>query len=353
MQVKEKEAGKYIKTNSEVLAKQIFDKHSEMQEKFNSKYDEKNSGMYLTGIKFLLSYLSESLLYSSPEFFYSALNWATTFLPNNKIPVHHVTIELMATRDTMEDKLPNDIRIPAVKYLDDAIKKVGEFSTDIPSFLDGETVLCNESKEYLELILNNNKMDAGKLITRLLDKGVKIKEIYMDIFQPTQYELGRLWQQGVISVAQEHYCTASTQLIMSQLYPYIFQKSKSDNSFIGTCVSGELHEIGIRMLSDLLELDGWNTYYLGANMPIDSIIKTIVDKKAKVVGLSATMTYHVEKVEQHIKAIRDNKECKEVKIIVGGYVFKLAKNLWEKIGADAFGEDLTDSIVKINSMVKN
>ena len=29
------------------------------------------------------------------------------------------------------------------------------------------------------------------------------------------------------SVAQEHYCTASTQLIMSQLYPYIFRSDRT------------------------------------------------------------------------------------------------------------------------------
>jgi methanogenic corrinoid protein MtbC1 len=137
------------------------------------------------------------------------------------------------------------------------------------------------------------------------------------------------------------------------LYPYIFQNQKSDNVFIGTCISGELHEIGVRMLSDLLELEGWDTYYLGANMPIDSIIKTIIEKKAKVIGLSATMTFHAEKVENQIKAIKDSKECRDVKIIVGGYVFKLSKNLWKKVGADALGEDLTDSLVTIWLKTKN
>jgi hypothetical protein len=36
---------------------------------------------------------------------------------------------------------------------------------------------------------------------------------------------------------------------------------------VAACVSGELHEIGVRMLCDLLEMEGWNTIYLGANVP--------------------------------------------------------------------------------------
>jgi methanogenic corrinoid protein MtbC1 len=353
MQAQENKAGKYIKSNSDILAKKILDTHSEIQKKYSTKFDEKNAGMYLSGIKYHLAYLSESLLFSSPELFHSALGWGKVFLPNIEIPINHISVVLTAIRETFKNELPDDIKGPATKYLDDAVKKVKEFSTEPPSFLEEQKGLYNESKIYLEFLLNNRRMDASKLILDLINKGVTIKDVYLEIFQPVQYELGRLWQVGIISVAQEHYCTASTQIIMSQLYPYIFQNQKSDNVFIGTCISGELHEIGVRMLSDLLELEGWDTYYLGANMPIDSIIKTIIEKKAKVIGLSATMTFHAEKVENQIKAIKDSKECREVKIIVGGYVFKLSKNLWKKVGADAFGEDLTDSLVKINNMVKN
>jgi len=54
-----------------------------------------------------------------------------------------------------------------------------------------------------------------------------------------------------VSVAQEHYCTAATQLIMSQLYPHIFAGEKTERTLIATCVAGDLHEIGIRMVSDL------------------------------------------------------------------------------------------------------
>jgi methanogenic corrinoid protein MtbC1 len=353
MQVQENKAGKYIKANSDFLAKKTLDTHLEIQKKYNIGFDEKNTGMYLNGIKYHLAYLSESLLFSSPELFYSALKWGKVFLPKIDIPVNNISFVLAAIKETLKNELPGDIKDPATKYLDYAIEKVEEFSTELPSFLGEQKGLSAESKTYLEFLLNNNRMDASKLILSLINKGIKIKDIYLEIFQLVQYELGRLWQLGIISVAQEHYCTASTQIIMSQLYPYIFQNKKSDNVFIGTCISGELHEIGVRMLSDLLELEGWDTYYLGANMPVDSIIKTIIEKKAKVIGLSATMTFHVEKVEKQIKAIKDSKECRDVRIIVGGYVFKLSKNLWKKVGADAFGEDLTDSIIKINNMIKH
>jgi MerR family transcriptional regulator, light-induced transcriptional regulator len=350
MQDNERKAGRYIKENTEILLERIMNAYEKTQEKYKVKFDKKNTGMYLSGIKYHLAYLSESLMFSSPELFFSALSWGKVYMPSIKVPAEHINIVLISMRETLKDLMPQEIKEPAIIYINEALKKIDGFSAEIPCFLNENKILKKESKKYLELLLKNDRMEAGGLVLDLVKKGKDIKDIYLEIFQNTQYELGRLWQTGVISVAQEHYCTASTQIIMSQLYPYIFQGNKTGNVFIGACVSGELHEIGIRMLSDMLELNGWDTYYLGANMPVESIIKTIIDKKAAVLGLSATMTFHVEKIEQQIKAVRQNSQCSGTKIITGGYVFKISKNLWKKIGADAYGEDLIDSLSKINNM---
>lgn len=73
--------------------------------------------------------------------------------------------------------------------------------------------------------------------------GTPVKEIHLHVFQPAQYEVGRLWQMNRITVAQEHYCTAATQLIMSQLYPHIFASVKNGCTLGATCVGGDLHEV--------------------------------------------------------------------------------------------------------------
>lgn len=73
--------------------------------------------------------------------------------------------------------------------------------------------------QYTQMLLQGDRHSAGKLIFDAVKSGVPIKEIYLYVFQPSQYEIGRLWQNNKISVAKEHFCTASTQFIISQLYP--------------------------------------------------------------------------------------------------------------------------------------
>ena len=192
-------------------------------------------------------------------------------------------------------------------------------------------------------------MAATSLILQLADEGQSIKSIYLNILQPVQREIGLLWQTGKITVAQEHYCTSITQLAISRLYPYIFAEHSTGKTLIATCVSGELHEIGLRMLSDIFELEGWDTWYLGANMPIRDVIKTIRDKNPDLIAISATMTFHLQRVADLIAQIREAEIT--TPIMVGGYPFNLDPELWKEVRADAYAMDAEEALEKANKLV--
>jgi methylmalonyl-CoA mutase cobalamin-binding domain/chain len=184
----------------------------------------------------------------------------------------------------------------------------------------------------------------------LVAEGKPIEEIFLKIFQPVQYEIGRLWQINKISVAQEHYGTACTQAIISGLYSRILSSEKKDKTLIATCINDELHELGIRMIADFFEMDGWDTYYLGANTPIKGIIDYLVQKDADLLAVSATLTKHLSSVEMLIKKIRKSK-APNIKILVGGYPFNILPNLWKKIGADGFAKNAQEAIKVGNSLI--
>src|SRR6202453_1351772 len=154
---------------------------------------------------------------------------------------------------------------------------------------------------------------------------------------------------SVVSIAQEHYCTASTQLIMSQLYPYIFRAERIfRGTIVGACVTGELHEIGALMLCDLLEMEGWNTIYLGANVPTAGIVDVLRDNRSDILAVSASMTFHIRAVREVIAAVR--LASPEVRILVGGYAFRIAPNLWRDVGADYCADAAADAISLIDGL---
>jgi hypothetical protein len=83
---------------------------------------------------------------------------------------------------------------------------------------------------------------------------------------------------------------------------------------VAACVSEELHEMGIRMVTDFFEMDGWDTYYIGANTPIESIGSAVRDQHADVVALSSTMSFHLPLLKKQIRIIRNTSDIANVLI---------------------------------------
>jgi methylmalonyl-CoA mutase cobalamin-binding domain/chain len=212
------------------------------------------------------------------------------------------------------------------------------------SFLSKENLYGTLAQEYLQALLESDRRRASQLILDAVQAGVPVKDIYLHVFQRSQYEIGRLWHMNQITIAHEHYCTAATQMIMSQLYPHIAVNRKDNRRMVAASVSGELHELGVRMVADFFEMAGWETLFLGANTPLPGIIKLLIEHKADVLAISATMTFHVSRVAAIIDALRASPECRDVIVIVGGRPFNIAPELWEDVGADAYGRDAQEAV---------
>ena len=242
-----------------------------------------------------------------------------------------------------------DTRPEAAADLSDAaLQALPSPAANAPSYLIQNAPLAALTREYLAALLDGDRRQASTRILDAVASGVPVKDIYLHVFQRAQYEVGRLWQIQKISVAQEHYCTAATQLIMSQLYPHIFAAASTGGTLVATCVSGDMHEIGVRMVADFFEMEGWNTYYLGANTPTDNVVGALIERKADILAISATISRHVRAVSALITAVRANEVCRHVTILVGGYPFVATPDLWRQVGADGTAADAQAAIVLAN-----
>jgi methanogenic corrinoid protein MtbC1 len=120
---------------------------------------------------------------------------------------------------------------------------------------------------------------------------------------------------------------------------------------IATCVGGELHEIGVRMVADLFEMAGWDSYYLGANSPVQGVLQAIEDRQPDVLAISATLTVHVGQVREMIERVRAAHHEESPVILVGGYPFLLSTDLWQRVGADGFAPNAEQAVQVANALV--
>ncbi len=326
-------------------AEHISKKHSELFGFVDWVSEPKHLDKTIADCVKHLEFLEQAIETESPDLFREYIRWADSVLTGLDIN----TISLIRFLGTMRMEIarrPQSPFYPGLNYLDAGLRFLVRGLAKEKQEVKPVNDLTGLAGTYLSYLLAGNRKAATDFVMEQVNSGMSIKTIYLEVFQRSQYEIGYLWEQNKITVAQEHFCTASTQLIMSMLYPYIFSNTPVGKNVVVTCVGSELHELGARMVADFLEMDGWNTYYLGANTPLLAILTSLDEYRADVLAISVTLTPHVKYAREIIESIRST--GMKIKIVVGGYPFLIDDTLWKKIGADGF----TKSALELNDELK-
>jgi len=110
---------------------------------------------------------------------------------------------------------------------------------------------------------------------------------------------------------------------------------------IGT-VQGDIHDIGLNIVIFMLEVNGFEVYDLGVNVPSEKFVEKIEEVKAEIVGLSGFMTTVFDAMKETVEAIEAAGLRDRVKIMIGWGT--IDDNVRKYTGADAFGKDAMEAV---------
>lgn len=197
---------------------------------------------------------------------------------------------------------------------------------------------------YLAVLRSGDRAAALTLIRKALAQGIPLVDLYQGVLQPALYTIGQLWDAGQIDVADEHMVTAITRSVIEQCASFIKPAASGPPRIIAACVGTELHDLGLHMVADCLEIHGWHTIYLGANMPLDALVAMAVRQHIAVVAVSITIGCHARYVRELISDLRQSAIGATVKILVGGQPFQRIPTLWQQIEADGTAPDAAGAV---------
>lgn len=177
----------------------------------------------------------------------------------------------------------------------------------------------DEYSEYRDALLKGDRSRCAAIVTSLLDRDVGVRTIYVDLFQRALYEVGDMWARNIISVDVEHYATAITESLFPLIYPRVFMAEHGGRRAVVSCVANEYHQVGGKMVSDILELHGWDARFLGAGSSTEQLVSEIADVNPDLVALSVSLPQNIRALQEAIDAVR--RSFPELPIIVGGQAF--------------------------------
>lgn len=188
---------------------------------------------------------------------------------------------------------------------------------------------------YLRAVLANDSAGALRVVEGGLEAGVSAAALELRLIVPAQQEIGRLWQENQITVAQEHLATSIAVLAVARLYPALPRTAPHGLSALVACVEGEQHDLGARIGADFLEMAGFEVRFLGANVSAPRLVEALERQPVNLLGLSASLRFHLQGLRSAVAAARTVAPL--LPIVVGGQLLESTPGLAEELGVQAFG----------------
>ncbi len=183
-----------------------------------------------------------------------------------------------------------------------------------------------KEKEALKIV--EDRLGAGEEPLKILGDARKAMEVVGKRFASSEYFIPDLVYSGEI-------LKAITDMVKPKMSKEAEIKRLGKVVF-GT-VSGDIHDIGKDIVVFMLDVNGFEVYDLGVDVPAQKFVEKIKESGAPIVGMSGFLALAFDSMKQTIEAIKAAGLRDKVKIMIGGG--QISDEIRKYTGADAYGMD--------------
>lgn len=208
--------------------------------------------------------------------------------------------------------------------------------------------------DFLHEVIGTDDAAAPTFVRKLLDQGVAVESIFMDLLAPTARELGIMWEDDECSFVDVTVALGRLQRVLREL-SQTFQSDadaapESEGHVLLTCLPGEQHTLGLILVAEFLMRDGFRVI-VGSPWTEEDLLEQVRSQWFDVIGFSAGCDSKIGHLKREIVRIRSASKNPNVRILVGGQVFSLEHGLVARVGADGWARDARDASTVVRNLV--
>jgi methanogenic corrinoid protein MtbC1 len=185
---------------------------------------------------------------------------------------------------------------------------------------------------------------ADELAKRALDQGLKASDILEGCMVGME-KIGDKFGRNEAFVPELLMAAKAMNAVMVHLEPFFKSGDvKRKGTFVIGTVTGDLHDIGKKLVSMVVEGNGWEIVDLGVDVSTEKFLDAIREHPGCTVGLSALLTTTMVNMQKTVEKIKA--DYPQTKVLVGGA--PLTQEFADQIGADGYSSDPQGAVKLLN-----
>lgn len=203
-------------------------------------------------------------------------------------------------------------------------------------------------ERLLDRLLAGDEAGGWAIVESALVAGGDPRGALLELVAPVMRLIGDRWEEGSLSVGDEHRATAVATRIVARLGPSFARRGRRKGTVIVGGASGDLHSLPAAILSDVLRGEQYAVIDLGANTPAESFVEAAkgVDDLVAV-GISVATSGRERIVSAAAQSIRD--AVPGVPVLLGGPAVPDQQTAG-RLGADGWAPDAGATAVLLASL---
>ena len=339
------------------LADIAVDLHFENDPSMPARYGPEGRRLWRTETLARISHLVEAIACNRPEFYGGHVAWAAEALRARGASEADIQGHVLALCSCLSKELPDAVAARLSPFCQAATAAIADPPDHEHSLIEATSKDSTLSRLFLLHLLQRDQQAAANIAVEALRGGLPLLDVYERIMAPALCEIGRMWHMQEASIADEHFCSAAMRSIITQLRASVPAPPADGRRVLCCTVGGNFHDAGIRMVADVLEMDGWTVEFLGSDVPAHEVVMSIVDSASDerrafhLVAASASTLLSVRAAMDLADAMNAYPEAQNVPLLVGGGVFNADDGLAEAIGATAAAGSLSEAVAAAARLV--
>lgn len=189
-------------------------------------------------------------------------------------------------------------------------------------------------------LLLSNDDDATSHVIALLDEGLTLDTLLLDLLAPAARHLGELWEADECDFVDVTVALGRLQAIARELCTRLETGAvpEQGRSILLMPCPGETHLFGLSLAASFFREAGWDVS-LGANRSVAELVDLVRGEWFEVIGLSLSCEVHIAAMTEAVRALRTASRNRGVRVLVGGPYFARMPGDGPRVGADAAAAD--------------